>query len=134
MTNISITFRKEVSIDLNAYYPSFSKKLREQIDDAIYALLSGAPKVPSKRQRISLTTTAQTYKVMYKKHAKPGTQVAAIMKDISIWDTVGDDSAHVDGKKLKAMVMKSATERGFKTVNSAFHNMVRDGYFVPVEK
>lgn len=39
--SIKITVQKEVTIDLNAYYPNFPRSLRTAIDEAIMALLSG---------------------------------------------------------------------------------------------
>ncbi len=43
MSNIKVQFRREVDVDLNAYYPSFSRKLREEIDEQLFKLLGGAP-------------------------------------------------------------------------------------------
>jgi len=43
VSNIKVQFRREVDVDLNAYYPSFSRKLREEIDEQLFKLLGGAP-------------------------------------------------------------------------------------------
>jgi hypothetical protein len=50
---IIISFKKDVSVDLNAYYPSFPKKLREAIDEELYKLLGGGT---AKQPRIDLSS------------------------------------------------------------------------------
>jgi hypothetical protein len=48
--SVKITFTKELSIDLNAYYPNFPKKLREAINAEIMGKLSGdKPQAPTTR-------------------------------------------------------------------------------------
>jgi hypothetical protein len=56
MPNVKITFKKELEIDLNTYYPNFTPGLRKQIDDALFALLGGQPK-PAIRRRTDLSET-----------------------------------------------------------------------------
>lgn len=76
MSNIKIIFNKEVEIDLNAYYPTFSKKLREEIDNAIYGLLGGTPPTQVKKiilhRRTDLSETTifrRTKKLSRKPHS-----------------------------------------------------------------
>jgi hypothetical protein len=38
---VTIQFRREVEVDLNAYYPSFPKALRTAIDNELFKLLGG---------------------------------------------------------------------------------------------
>lgn len=41
---IKLKFERELSVDLNAYYPQFPKALRELIDEAVWGLASGVKK------------------------------------------------------------------------------------------
>jgi mRNA-degrading endonuclease RelE of RelBE toxin-antitoxin system len=44
MSNVKIEFRRDVEVDLNAYFEAFSRPLRKQIEDELFKLLGGAPK------------------------------------------------------------------------------------------
>ena len=44
--SIKIVVQKEVTVDLNAYYPNFTRNLRAAIDEAIMATLSGNKEKP----------------------------------------------------------------------------------------
>lgn len=51
---VTIQFKKELSIDLNKYYSSFSRGLREDIEAELLDLLGGAPKKPREARGGSL--------------------------------------------------------------------------------
>jgi len=67
MSTIKILFRKEVDVDLNAYYPNLPAKLRREVDDAVYKLLGGGQKASSDNLR-KAEYFRRTGKVPHKQH------------------------------------------------------------------
>ena len=50
MSNVKIEFRRDVEVDLNAYFEDFSRPLRKSIEDEMFKLLGGSPRDAKTRQ------------------------------------------------------------------------------------
>jgi hypothetical protein len=127
MAKLKITFRKEVEIDLNAYYPSFSKGLREQIDDAVYGLLGGGQRAQAKTQAKKLSTARVKFSQIFRRTKK---------KSLSIHTKSGALLAELDRKEAKEFLrddLLKMAEQHKLALSSVLHNLVANGYIEPVE-
>ena len=126
MAKLKITFRKEVEIDLNAYYPSFSKGLRGQIDDAVYGLLAGGQK-PARAQAMKLSAAGVMSNQIFRRTKK---------KSFTTHTKSGALLAELDRKEakefLKDDLLKMAEQHKLAS-GSVLHNLVANGYIEPVE-
>lgn len=125
MSKIQVKFVKEVEADLNAYYESFPKSLRTQIDDALYALLGGQkPKRRSPREAPRNTKVGGT--TVFRLGTTPiriGSKVSNVFADLRRLN--GGDVVK------KEEVEKIAVQHGLKKSN-VLNNMVRNGYLVGI--
>ena len=82
--SIKIHFRKEVDVDLNAYYPSLPGPLRKEIDDAIYKLLGGGQPKTAKAKAWKKSGPLHEDDVLTPGRGTPrtGTKTAAVMAEL----------------------------------------------------
>lgn len=112
---IEITFRKQVQVDLNKYYDSFSPKLRAAINDELFKIIGGQP-VRAKR----VESTGATMFTLTGEMPIPNSRSAAVIRDLQ--------STTVDGEKIDGNVIRDfAVQRGLKA-RSILANLVRCGY------
>jgi hypothetical protein len=127
LSKLNITFRKEVSVDLNEYYPNFPSSLRKQIDDTLFVLLGG-----QQRQRAIRSDAG-------KPKSKPLGTIAIAAKDVVIVKRTDKVISKPNSKTGKGIAMYEAGKeymaeevtkhvQKFTGINS-LHSLLRDGYF-----
>jgi hypothetical protein len=83
---IKITFRREVDVDLNRYFDALSSKTRRAIEDELFQLMSGTPKVKGAGRRPSMKDVNNgevTVKVNHAKSPMIGSQMRAVYDELS---------------------------------------------------
>jgi hypothetical protein len=124
VSKIQVKFVKEVEADLNAYYESFPKSLRTQIDDALYALLGGQkPKRKSPSRPPRVLKDSKVFRITSKASHRIGSKTAAAMSDLRRLN--GGDVVN------RAEIFKVAEQHGMQK-GSVINNLVAKGYLVPV--
>ena len=95
--SIKIVVQKEVTVDLNAYYPNFTRNLRAAIDEAVMALLSGDKAKPFKRPDSHAKSWAKEndgFKLTHpKRHFRMG-KPPAKGKKLALYNKLDDRFAH----------------------------------------
>lgn len=120
---ITISFRKEVNVDLNRYYDAFSGSLKKQINDEMFKLLGGERK-NGKSRVVGATSHMGKFKLTTKTPDK-NSKVAAVMTDLRA-------STGKNEIIERAEIEKFGVSRGLKRTN-VINNMVRGGYLTSVD-
>jgi hypothetical protein len=112
MSTIKVQFRKEVDVDLNTYYPSFPRKLREEIDNALYGLLGGQ-KPPIPRRTLKAT---DSFRRLPKQCGRINSNYAKLLNQLNVAAIYSRDELVV------------AMEKAGVEASGLIANLVRDGY------
>ena len=118
MGSVNITFRREMSIDLNAYYPDFPPALRRAIDDELFKALGGAPRhtrVHAYEGKAKLTS---------KKVHRLGTKTAVMVKLLRT--EFADRPFEI--KDARALIELYCEKNGMESSSPVFSNLLKHGY------
>jgi hypothetical protein len=118
MSKLTIQFKRDVEVDLNAYYPNFPRKLRDAIDDALFAALGGVARERGEGIRVGTELWLNPQLPSRFKNSKTAA-IAATLK------------RHYQGEKFTLeQFAKVAAEHGVegKEVSKWAHNMARGGW------
>lgn len=126
MAKMKITFKKDVWVDINEYYPNFSSGLRRQIDNAVYKLLGGQETKPPRSEALPrkrlVSTTGAADAVILKRTPKEtlriNSRLAALLKNY--------ERGH---EYLKEDVIKRAVSHHGIDGSNVIHNLLKQSYF-----
>lgn len=127
MSKLNIIFRKEVTVDLNSYYPNFPPALRKQIDDALFKLLGGSESRKGKvngRENVSSAGVNDAVILRRLPHhtMRTASATAALLADYKPGTEV-----------LREDLLKAAVSLYKMDASSVIHNLIRRGYFEVVK-
>lgn len=130
MGSVNITFRREMSIDLNAYYPNFPPALRRAIDDELFKALGGAPRQSAQAR---LYNRVRAYegkaKLTSKEVRRLGTKTAVMVKLLRTEFA----ARPFEIKDARALIELHCEKNGIGSSSSVFANLLERGYLELVQ-
>jgi hypothetical protein len=123
VSKIQVKFVKEVEVDLNAYYESFPRPLRTQIDDALFHLLGGTRQRREKVEKPSRSIAGASSFRLTGKSSRIGSKTAAIMADLR--------RLNGGSTVTREEILKVAKEHNVK-VNNVVSNLAAHGHLQAV--
>jgi hypothetical protein len=126
MPSIKMVVQKELTIDVNAYYEQFPRKLQAEIRDAVMGLASGSPRKPAPGQRTSKGLTERDDAVVCHWNGKTPVKPGVTMNVVTAMKKDGKEFLLGD---LRARMKKELGGKGASTVNTCASNMFRDRFF-----
>jgi hypothetical protein len=133
LANIKVQFRREVNVDLNAYYPNFSKRLRGEIDEELFRLLGGAPQKKARGQPSGFCDTA-ILAVVKGKTPKPSSKTRLVMEQLrerlnggklGLYTFSGADLKKALADMTKTLDLKNLKHWPFNLIQGGFLEIVK---------